>query len=189
MRLMTSPPRTLGLGALASLMLALPAQASQDRRRAEVELGSENGVWGAPSYTFFGAGAAFVPVPGLELGGGVRLGFGGTLPRPSAAGYVRTSLFASAGSYRPALGLELALTWATDVEPGPDDPPASLSRTYADRNDRNAARLAVVASPARWQWDHVLLGLASLSIGTGLSSEIGDRMFLGFGFLQLGYRP
>ncbi|MBN1607612.1 MAG: hypothetical protein JW940_13325 [Polyangiaceae bacterium] len=105
MRLMMSPARALALCALPSLTLPAPARASPDSRRAELELGSESGIWAAPSYTFLGAGAAFLPVPGLELGGGVRLGFGGTLPRPAAAGYARTSWVASAGSYRPALGL------------------------------------------------------------------------------------
>jgi hypothetical protein len=188
-RLMSFLARVPAFCALASLTLALPARASPVDRRAEVELGSESAIWGAPGYAFFGAGAAFAPLPGFELGAGVRLGFGGTLPRPAAAGYLRTSLAARAASYSPSVGLELELTSATDVEPGPEDPPGSMSRTVGDRNERNVARLAVIASPARWQWEHLLFGLGSLSIGTGLSSELGDRLYLGFTFLQLGYRP
>jgi hypothetical protein len=185
----TSLSRTLVLCALASLALPVAARAAPDPRRAEVEFGSESGIWSAPGYMFFGAGAAYLPAPGIEVGGGVRLGFGGTLPRPVAAGYARTSLVANAGSYCPALGLEFELTSASDVEPRPDDPPGSMSRTYSRRNARNSARLAVVASPARWQWDHLYLGIGSLSIGTGLSSEMGDRLYVGFALFQLGYSP
>jgi hypothetical protein len=164
-------------------------RAETGRLRGEAELGYETGIWAAPRYWHLSAGAVVAATRGLEFASGARLGFGGTLPSPSIAGFLRASLIAVAGSYRPSIGTELEATSATDASPGPNNPPGSMARDYAERNGDNWLRLAAIASPARWQWEHLLLGLGSFKLGTPLSGQVGERVYLTLSFVTLGYTP
>jgi hypothetical protein len=45
----------------------------------------------------------------------------------------------------------------------------------------------VAACPVRWHWQHASVGLGAFRIGTPLSSQIGDRLYLAIWFLTVGY--
>jgi hypothetical protein len=192
---MDSAPVRTAAAAFAVLFLGASGagaeglRAESGRLRGEAELGYETGIWAAPRYWHVGAGAAVAATRGVELSSGARLGLGGTLPSSSIAGFLRANLVATAGSYRPAIGTELEATSATDARPGPDNPPGSMARDYTARNGDNWLRLAVLASPARWQWEHLLLGIGSFKLGTPLSGQTGERVYLTLSFVTLGYTP
>lgn len=157
--------------------------------RVEAELGEETGLYAVPSYHFLGMGAAATVVPGLDVAAGARVGWGASLPTAALAGYARSTLFAVAGSYRPAVGLELEATSALSREPGADDPPGSMARRYAETNHENVLRLALIMSPARWEWGPTSVAVASLRLGTPLSRQCGERVYLAVFFVTLGYSP
>jgi hypothetical protein len=181
--------RALHLAKLVVVAMAVeaPGQARADALRIDGEIGYETGIFGAPSYTMLGAGAAATVMPGLELAAGARLGAGGTLPALAVAGFARASLLATLGRYRPAFGIELEATSATDAEPAADDPPGSMKRQLTSENRHNFLRVSAVACPARWQWQHAFVGVGSFRVGTPLSAQIGDRIYLAVWFATVGY--
>jgi hypothetical protein len=172
---------------LVAALLMVSERARADALRIDGDIGYETGIFGAPSFTMLGAGAAMTVMPGLELAAGVRLGTGGTLPSPAIAGFARASLLAALEHYRPALGLELEATSATDAEPAANDPPGSMKRQLTSENRHNFLRVSVAACPARWQWRHAFVGLGSFRVGTPLSAQIGDRIYLAVWFVTVGY--
>jgi hypothetical protein len=172
---------------LAAVSALPPRQARADTPRIDGDIGYETGIFGAPSYVMIGASAAAPVVPGIELAAGVRLGAGGSLPSAAIAGFGRASLLATLGHYHPALGIELEATTATAAALAADDPPGSMRRQLTRENRHNFLRVSVAACPARWQWQHASVGIGAFRIGTPLSAQIGDRLYLAIWFVTVGY--
>ena len=157
--------------------------------RVDGELGYETGIFGAPRYALLGTTIARDLPNGVEVAAGVRVAAGGTLPSPAIAGFGRAGLVARFRTYCPGLGIEVEATTATDATPAENDPPGSMQRQLVKENHRNVLRLSVVASPARWQWQHLLLGAAAFRMGTPLSNQVGDRVYITLWLLTVGYSP
>ena len=173
---------------LLATLSALPLrEARADALRVDGDIGYETGIFGAPSYVMIGAGAAAPVLPGVELAAGVRLGAGGNLPSAAVAGFGRASLLATLGHYNPALGIELEATSATVATPAATDPPGSMRRRLTSENRHNFLRVSVAACPARWQWRHASVGIGAFRIGTPLSAQVGDRLYLAIWFVTVGY--
>jgi hypothetical protein len=179
------PAQTALAVVVAGIGLATAARAGQLRVGADV--GVATGFFGAPTHWLVDAAVTSMAVPGVELALGARFAWGGTLAAAAPAGFGRALLAVAFGSYRPALGLELEATLATERRPSEDDPPGSMVREYAERNKHNTIRAAVVLTPLRWLWKDWHLGLASFGIGTPLSGQMGDRMYLTYWMLCVGH--
>jgi hypothetical protein len=178
----------------ATLLFAQPSAAAlpADRGpglRLGTEVAYERGFAGAPSYGSVGWNQALDVASGaLELAGGFRLAIGRMTPSPRGAAFVRSSLCARQGSYRPAIGLELEVTATARAVPASDEPQGSLTRAFARENADNVLRTAVVVAPARFQWRHLFLSVGGLRLIVPVLRDPGARAHLGVAFVDIGWR-
>jgi len=167
-------------------LCAAPAAAESASRQPWVqsEVIYRAQTFGAARYGAFGIGVGLRFSYGLEASAGCRLLLGQFDRRAGFSAFARTTLYSRRGAWQPALGLELEA--ASSTRSSTAELSGSLTQRYTER-DTALLRIGIVASPLRFQGERWRVGLASLRLGTPLNRDLGDRLYLGVGLLEIGW--
>jgi hypothetical protein len=172
---------------VASALATRPLLATARAPRLESEVAYQAPIFGTARYASLGAGIGLILGPGVEAGAGARLLLGALEQRPGVAAYSGLKLYAAAGVWRPALGVELELASGLRASPGADEISGSLESDFRAR-DSTVLRGGVVMAPLRFQIDErLLLSCASLRLATPLDAGAGQRLYVGLVLVNAGW--
>ena len=152
----------------------------------ESEVAYQAPVFGTARYASFGAGVGLLVRPGLEAGVGARLLLGALEQRPGVAAYSGLKLSATAGAWRPALGLEIELASSLRASPGAEEISGSLESELRAR-DSTLLRAGMVVAPLRFRVQRLLLSVAALRLATPLDAGAGERLYVGLALVNAGW--